>query len=199
MALPTGDFGKNDGSLQYTSFASKGQSYGFEATYFRSNNIGLDLLVFVNNNRLDENRLIGAYMNSNSLFDTAFVSVDPFRTLGGMLGMYFDLPVTDFFSFNLKFLMGTYIVQKPAGEVRVLTQQSETLLFSQTETISSKFAILTGVGIKASPIQNWGVTIDAEYIGSGLEFVFNENGQSVSIDKNVKYFLISFGISYLIE
>lgn len=199
MALPTSDFGKNDGSLQYSSFVGNGLNMGFESAYFYNDNIGIGVLLSYNRTRIDQNRLVGAYINANNQYDTAFSNVAPFRMVAGLIGIHFNLPVNDYFAFTMKFMMGTFVVQKPAGTVKVFQNDNTVQLFSQTENISSNFAILPGLGFRINPIENWGITTDMEYIGSTLPFKFNDSGQSVEIEQAIKLFVVSFGIQYTIH
>ncbi|MDA3943335.1 MAG: outer membrane beta-barrel protein [Bacteroidetes bacterium] len=199
ISVPLGSYGKNGGTLDYSGFVGRGTNFGAEAVYFYGEHVGFGGLLSYSSFKLDNERFAGAYVNSNINYDTAFINVNPFRTLVGVVGFYFDLPVGDYFAFTMKMMVGSHIVQKPAGVVTVENRVSSAINFVETSTISSKFALYTGCGFRVNPYENWSITADIEYVGSKLSFEYKENANAVRNEKNIKTLVFSFGIAYFIE
>jgi len=198
-AQPFGAFGKNSGSLDYSGFVTGGPQYGFEGVYFFSENAGFGGLFSYSRNKVDEQRLAGAYINSNINYDTAFATVNPFSTIIGMFGIYYDLPVADFMAFTFKMMAGSLMVIKPEGVVRVQNRVTSNIQFVETSNFSSKFAIYTGAGLRFNPIGNWNITTDIEYIGSQLDFSYNRNNEPVKSSNRIQILTFTFGIAYFID
>lgn len=199
IAMPVGEFGKHEGSLQYSSFATSGLNIGYETAYFYTDNIGFGLYLSYNRNKIDEHKLVGAYLNTDALYDTAVSSVKPFRSFIGAVGLYLYIPFNDYFAFTSKMLIGSFVVHKPVGVVNIETFDGHNVSYNQTSTTSSKFAMLTGLGFQLTPIPRWSVTADIEYIGSTMSFTYNEKGVSAEHEEAVKFLQIAFGVSFKIE
>ncbi|MBG0783116.1 MAG: outer membrane beta-barrel protein [Bacteroidales bacterium] len=198
-AQPFGSFGKNSGSLDYNGFVAGGVHYGFEAVYFFSKNAGFGGLLSYNRNKIDDRRLSSAYINSNINYDTAFVNVDPFSSIIGMVGIYFDFPVADFMAFTFKMMAGSLMVKKPEGVVRIQNQVTTNLQIIESSNFSSKFAIYNGVGLRFNPINNWNITFDVEYIGSKLDFSYTRNNDVIKRTNHIQILTFTLGIAYFIE
>ena len=198
-AQPFGSFGKNSGNLDFSGFVTGGPQYGFEGVYFFSENAGLGGLLSYSRNKVDEQRLAGAYINSNINYDTAFATVNPFSTIIGMFGIYYDLPVADFMAFTFKMMAGSLMVIKPEGVVRVQNRVTSNIQFVETSNFSSKFAIYTGAGLRFNPIGNWNITTDIEYVGSQLDFSYNRNNEPVKSSNRIQILTFTFGIAYFID
>lgn len=199
LTVPIDYFGKNRGKLDYSGFVKIGSNYGFEAVYFFSENIGFGGLLSYNILKVDNVRLTGAVINSNINYDTAFVKVNPFKTIVGTVGFYFDLPATDYFAFTMKMMIGTHIVQKPEGVITVVDKTGLQFKLEETAIFESQFAIYTGAGIRVNPYDNWNVTVDIEYVGSRFEFEYKKNGVPSISSSVVKNLVLSFGIAYFLE
>jgi len=199
VSLPFDSFGKNSGKLDYSGFTMSGSNFGAEAVYFYGKNVGFGGLLSYSSFKIDNERLAGAYINSNINYDTAFVNVNSFKTIVGVMGFYFDLPVSDYFAFTMKMLVGSHIVQKPKGSVSVETKMGLNEAFNETAVFDSQFAIYTSAGIRINPYENWNVTIEVDYVGSNLEFDYKRNGIPTRTKSEVKYLVFSFGIAYFLE
>jgi hypothetical protein len=199
LSIPFGSFGKNKGALDYAGFASNGTNLGIETVYFYSENVGIGGILSHSSFKIDAVRLAGAFINSNSNYDTAFVNVNPFKTTVAALGFYFDLPVTDYFAFSLKMLGGSHIVKKPSGVVTIDEKDGTRLSLKETSTFDSQFALYFSAGIRVNPYDNWNITMDVEYVGSKLEFDFQKNGVKSRNNAAVKTLVFSFGIAYFLN
>jgi opacity protein-like surface antigen len=199
VSLPFGSFGKNNGGLNYSNFVSSGSNFGVEGVYFYSENVGFGGLLSYSTFKIDNERMAGAFINSNINYDTAFINVNPFRTMVGVVGLYVDLPVSDYFAITLKMLVGSHIVQKPEGIVTVENTVSTNIKFVETSALDSQFALYTSAGMRINPYDNWNVTIEAEYVGSKMEFEFEKNGVSARSSNAIKTLVFSFGIAYFLE
>lgn len=199
VSVPFDTFGKNSGSLDYSGFATNGSNIGAEAVYFYSENVGFGGLLSYSSFKIDNNRMVGAYINSNSEYDTAYVNVNPFHTTVAVMGFYFDLPVSDYFAFTMKMLVGSHIVQKPEGVVTVDDKAGTRSIFTETSTSDSQFALYTSAGIRINPYDNWNLTIELEYVGSKMEFEYQRNSSTTRSNAGIKTLVLSFGIAYFLE
>jgi len=199
FSKPLGAFGKNTGTLDYSGFVTSGVNFGFEGVYYFSDYAGFGGLINYNASKIDEERLIGAYINSNINYDTAFVNVNPFRSVVAMFGIYYDFPVSNFMAFTFKMMAGSLIVNKPSGTITVRNNVSSNISITETSNLSSKFGIYIGVGMRFNPGGNWNLTTDLEYIGSKVDFVYEVNGSEVERTNYIKLLTFSIGLAYFIE
>lgn len=199
VSAPFGSFGKNSGTLDYSGFVTSGSNFGAEAVYFYGKNVGFGGLLSYSNFKIDNNRFAGAFINSNVDYDTAFINVNPFKTIVGVVGFYFDLPVSDYFAFTLKMLVGSHIVRKPEGVVSVDDIAGTRSIFTETSAVDSQFALYTSAGMRINPYDNWNLTIEVEYVGSKMEFNYKKNGASTRSNGAVKTLVLSFGVAYFLE
>ncbi len=199
VSLPFGSYGKNSGALEYAGFVSSGSNFGAEAVYFYGKNVGFGGLLSYSSFKIDSERLAGAYINSNINYDTAFVNVNSFKTIVGAMGFYFDLPVSDYFAFTMKMLVGSHIVHKPQGVITIDEISGTRKNIEETSSLDSQFAIYTSAGMRINPYDNWNVTIEVEYVGSNMEFEFEKNGSPTRSNAAVKTLVFSFGIAYFLE
>jgi len=198
-ANPINSFGKFAGKLDYSSFVKGGAHFGLEGYYFYSANVGFGGLFSFNRNKVDSHRLSGAYINSNIEYDTAFANVDPFNSVIGLVGFNFDLPVNDYVAFTFKMMTGALIVTKPSGNIRVETTDGDELFFRETEDTRAKFTIFTAAGMRFSPLRNWSITTEFEYIGAQLKFSYKMNEVIVKRSNQVQLLMLNIGIAYFIE
>lgn len=199
LSVPIGSFGKNTGLLDYSRFVKTGSNYGIEAVYFFNENIGFGGLLSYSIFKIDNEGMAGAVINSNINYDAAFTKVNPFKTIVGAVGFYFDFPATDFLAFTMKMMIGMHIVQKPEGIVTVEDKTGSQIKFEETANFDSQFALYNGAGIRINPYDNWNITIELEYIGSKLEFEYKKNGIPSISSAVVKNLVFSFGIAYFLE
>ncbi|MBZ0244188.1 MAG: outer membrane beta-barrel protein [Bacteroidales bacterium] len=199
VSVPIGLFGKNSGNLDYSGFVSRGLNFGAEAVYFYNENVGLGGLLSYSSINVDNNRLAGAYINSNDDYDTAIASVNPFKTIVGAIGFYFDLPVSDYFAFTIKMLVGSHIVERPEGVTTVDDKAGMHSTITETSTFDSQFALYTGAGMRINPYDKWNLTIEVEYIGSNMEFDYKKDGIRTISNEAVKTLVLSFGIAYFLD
>lgn len=199
VSIPFGSFGKNSGALDYSSFVTNGSNVGAEAVYFYGKNVGFGGLLSYSSFKIDNERLVGAYINSNSDYDTAYVNVNSFKSIVGVVGFYFDLPVSDYFAFTMKMLVGSHIVQKPQGVITIDEKSGTRKNIAETSSFDSQFALYTSAGMRINPYDNWNVTIEVEYVGSKMEFDYQKNGTSARSNAAVKMLVFSFGIAYFLD
>jgi len=197
--IPIKSFGKFTGDLDYSSFVTGGAHYGLEGFYFYSENVGFGGLLSYNRNKIDAQRFTGAYINSNFIYDTAFVNINPFRTVIGLVGFCFDLPLNEYAAFTFKMMAGALTVTKPAGIVRVQTEDGDELFFRETKDTRAKFTIFTAAGMRFSPLPDWSVTMEVEYIGAQFDFSYKMNEAPVNRTNHVQLLMLNFGIAYFIE
>ncbi|MFK5856165.1 MAG: hypothetical protein QM503_08555 [Bacteroidota bacterium] len=194
VAVPAYDFGSAKG-INVSSYATLGTNIVAEASYFYSWHAGIAVMINYNVNPVDDTRLAEGYLNSSPAFRTVVANSESFRDLSGLVGMVFDIPANDYFSFVFKMMGGLRNVYKPATYIETTTIFSS-INYYESSANETVFAFLGSFGVRAIVNEHFNVHLNASYIGSTFNYTYLRNSRVVNQEAHIGVLSISGGVSY---
>lgn len=194
VAIPAYEFGSGSG-INLSSYSKVGTNIRAEAAYFYSWHIGVGVMFNYSVNPIDNRRLEEGYLKSSNAFKTASAEAGSFRDLAGLAGIVFDIPPNEYFSFTFKLMGGLRNVYKPTALISTTTVFSSVDYYesSDNETV---FALLTSAGARVIVNEHFNVHIDATYIGSSIDFVYDRNRNNLNQKVHIGVLSMTCGVSY---
>lgn len=195
VAMPLFNFGDKNGT-QLARHANIGINAGGSIAYLYSRHVGLEFDINYNRNGVNETSLANAYLQVDTINNlSATASSGSFNDISGAVGLRFDLPVNEYFSFVFKMTGGLRSVYKPSATISVVTIEG-TEKFTETSDNQIIFALYSSMGGKIQINDQLGINFAASYIGSKLDFEYAKNGAVTSENIHIGVLMLTAGIGY---
>ncbi|MCF8348632.1 MAG: hypothetical protein K9G61_07445 [Bacteroidales bacterium] len=195
VAMPLFNFGDKNGT-QLARHANVGINAGGSIAYLYSRHVGLEFDINYNRNGVNETSLANAYLQVDTINNlSSSASSGSFNDISGAVGLRFDLPVNEYFSFVFKMTGGLRSVYKPSATISVVTIEG-TEKFTETSDNQIIFALYSSMGGKIQINDQLGINFAASYIGSKLDFEYAKNGAVTSENIHIGVLMLTAGIGY---
>jgi len=195
VAMPLFNFGDKNGT-QLARHANLGINAGGSIAYLYSRHVGLEFDINYNRNGVNETNLADAYVQTDTINNlSATASSGSFNDISGAVGLRFDLPLNEYFSFVFKMTGGLRSVYKPSATISVVTIEGAEK-FTETSDNQVLFALYTSMGGKIQINDQLGINFGASYIGSKLDFEYAKNGAVTSENVHIGVLMLTAGIGY---
>jgi hypothetical protein len=195
VAMPLFNFGDKNGT-QLARHANLGINAGGSIAYLYSRHVGLEFDINYNRNGVNETNLADAYVQTDTINNlSATASSGSFNDISGAVGLRFDLPVNEYFSFVFKMTGGLRSVYKPAATISVVTIDG-LVVFNETSDNQIIFALYSSAGGKIQINDQLGINFAASYIGSKLDFEYTKNRAVTSENVHIGVLMLTAGIGY---
>ncbi len=182
-------------NIKYASYVNKGYNIILQTVYFYNPNYGFGINFIWNEHPVNNEKLAGAYLKSNSAYKTAVAEVGSFYMPTVTAGMYFQIPLNEYFAFTAALHAGVQTVIKPAGRVDVTTNFS-TITIEETGLTMAKFVWYYKFGMQFKIARNIHLVFDAAYTGAIYQFEYSRNNKEISEPQHIGDVMYRFGVAY---
>ncbi len=194
VAWPHDRFGTGH-NLKFASYVNKGYNILLQGVYFYTPNYGIGLNLIFTDHPVNNDKLGQAYLNSNQAYTNVVANVSDFYIPIFTMGMFFQMPLNEYFAFTAALHVGTQTVIKPAGVVTATTLFS-TIPFVETSDVETKFIIYYKFGVQFKIAKYIHGVIDAAYTGSTYQMKYYRNEKLINEYQHIGDVMYRLGIAY---
>ncbi len=182
-------------NIKYASYVNKGYNIVLQTAYFYNPNYGFGINFIWNQHSVNNEKLAEAYLKTKPAYKSAVANVGSFYMPTVTAGMYFQIPLNEYFAFTGVLHAGMQTVVKPAGIVRVTTAFS-TITFEETSFTMAKFVWYYKFGMQFKVAPNIHVVLDAAYTGAVYQFEYMRNNEEISEPQHIGDVMYRLGVAY---
>ncbi len=194
LSWPYDRFG-NHSNLNFSSFATPGYNVTLQSIYFYTPNFGVGINLMLNINPVDNKKLAQAYVNSKDAFIDATATVSPFYETSVLMGIYYQVPLSDYFAFTFSMLAGMQTVYKPAGRVYV-KGLFVTIPFVESKDEQTNFVFYYKFGMQIKLYRLVYLEASAAYIGSTYNFEYYRNNNKILQKQHIGELMFRLGVAF---
>ena len=167
----------------------------FQSAYYYTPNYGFGINFIWNSHSVNNNKLAEAYLKTKPAYKSAVASVGDFYMPAFTMGMFFQIPLNEYFAFTAAMHGGLQMVMKPAGTVNVTTTFS-TITIEETAVTLAKFVWYYKFGMQIKVVKNVHIVVDAAYTGATYQFEYERNSESISEPQHIGDVMYRIGVAY---
>ena len=207
-SFPLNDFAKMELSDSTSGWAKTGVAFEFTYAYRLTHNFGFQGKLSYSSNSFDnfkyDDALTAAYSKNPEDPDTTFSSESSRNwSSGGLLiGPYLRFPITESLSWDIKALVGAFIVNSPTLLINGSIDNNEDLEeYYRQSGKGYAFAFNLGTGFKYK-VANYYALLFVDYFESNVKIKnvagwdWNDQPYNESIKQHVSYLSLTIGIGY---
>ncbi len=196
LAWPFDRFGTGH-NVKYASWVNKGYNITLQGAYFYSPNYGVGMNFILNAHNVNKEKLEQAYLDSPAYL-SATANVGSFYIPVVTAGMFFQVPLSEYFAFTGAIHAGVQTVVKPPGEVIVTTRFS-TISYKETGAVQANFVIYYKFGMQIRVANGVHIMLDAAYTGSTYMMEYYRNDEKITEPQHIGDVMYRLGVAYKFE
>ncbi len=196
IAWPFDRFGTGH-NIKYASWVDKGYNITLQGAYFYSANYGVGVNLILNAHKVNTKKLENAYLTSPAYLN-ATATVGSFYIPVVTAGMFFQMPLNEYFAFTGELHVGLQTVVKPAGEV-VITTRFSTISYKETGAVQTNFVIYYKAGMQIRVANGVHLRINAAYTGSSYMMEYYRNNEPIYEPQHIGDLMYLLGVAYKFE
>jgi hypothetical protein len=182
-------------NVKYASFVNKGYNVVLQTAYYYSPNYGYGINLIWNEHSVNNEKLAEEYLKNKPAYKTAVANVGSFYMPTVTAGMYFQIPINEYFAFTATLHAGLQAVVKPAGTVNITTTFS-TITIEETGFTTAKFVWYYKFGMQFRVAPKVHAVVDAAYTGATYQFEYKRNNEDISEPQHIGDVMYRIGVAY---
>lgn len=190
-SLPSGEYAEADFDNSNAGYANAGPDVSIEGVFFFMDYVGIGGKTGANLNFFGKTRFRNDLINNHGAEDVEFYSSFAYLNIYSVLGLYFNIPVTEKFHITPKILAGAMISETPYTDIDIYYENGDYENYYSDGALSAGFATMFGLDLRYVVTERFMIKANFERLAAKQAYNYDIYGSYIGRQQKVNLYSIT--------